>query len=297
MPYATLDGIKTHYVTQGSGPHLLMMAPRGFNSRIESWKMGKWGEMDAFKELSKHFTIVAYDRRESGLSGGRVEVLTWSAFARHAKLLLEHLKVEKAWVIGPCMGVAVAAQFGVQYPDSTVALMLPQPVGGHKWFMRLRSFFDRHIDFVRQNGLEAVKARALASEGKNFQDDPEAGPWSTPIFNDANFATRYGQQSVPRYLEIVAASRDAMFPSSFVSGPDAEDLMQVDLPCLVWPGDDPSHATSAAHQLRELLPRVHYWDLHVSQQTWQGQLETLLKFKKDVENGAVQRKPPDAPRH
>jgi hypothetical protein len=40
MPFATLDGIKTHYVKQGSGPYLLMMAPRAFDSTLESWKHG-----------------------------------------------------------------------------------------------------------------------------------------------------------------------------------------------------------------------------------------------------------------
>src|SRR6185436_8529573 len=132
MPFATLDGIKTNYFTQGSGPHLIMMAPRGFNSRIESWKGGKWAEMDVFNALSKHFTIIVYDRREAGLSGGRVEVLTWNLFAQHAKLLLEHLNVEKAWVMGACMAVGVATAFGSKYPETCHALMLPQPVGGHK---------------------------------------------------------------------------------------------------------------------------------------------------------------------
>ncbi len=289
MAYATLDGIKTHYMTQGSGPHLLMMAPRGFNSRIESWDGGKWKEMDVFNALAKHFTIVAYDRREAGLSGGRVEVLTWDTFARHSKLLMEHLGVEKSWVIGPCMGVAVAAQYGVLYPDACIGLMLPQPVGGHRWFTRLRSFFDRHTAFVREHSLQAVVQRAL-TEGKNFQDDPEAGPWARPIVNDAGFAARYVKQDVSRYLEIVTASRDAMFPSADVSGPPAEDIMQLDVPCLVWGGDDPSHATSAAQQLRELLPRVSFWDKHVSEQTHEGMLEQILGFKAAVEAGSVQRK-------
>jgi pimeloyl-ACP methyl ester carboxylesterase len=284
MPFATLDGIRTHYFTQGSGPHLLMMAPRGFNSRIESWQGGKWAEMDVFNALAKHFTIVAYDRREAGLSGGRVEVLNWRTFAQHAKLLLEHLGVEKTWVIGPCMGASVAATFGVVYPETCVGLMLPQPVGGYRWVTRLRSYFDRHIAFVREHGLEAVSRRA---EGASFQDDPEAGPWARVLFNDAAFASHYVKQDPGRYLEIVAASRDAMFPDSFVSGPSGEDLMGIDIPTLVWSGDDPSHATSAAHQLRELLPRVDYWDLHVSKQTAQGQLEQILRFKKAVEGGSV----------
>ncbi len=284
MPFAVLEGIRTHYLTKGSGPHLLMMAPRGFNSRIESWQGGKWGEMDALNALARHFTLIAYDRREAGLSGGRVEPLQWTTFARHAKLLLEHLGVDKAWVIGPCMGASVAATFGVLYPESCIGLMLPQPVGGYRWFTRMRSFFDRHIAFVRDEGLEGVRRRA---KGETFQEDPETGPWGNTIANDPGFAARYVKQDVERYLGIVAASRDALFPDSFVSGPGGQDLTALDIPTLVWPGDDPSHATSAAHQLRELLPRVQYWDLHVSQQTAQAQFERILEFRKAVEAGEV----------
>ncbi len=116
MPFATLDGIKTHYVKQGSGPVLLMMAPRGFESTLQSWEHGKWKEMNAIEALSRHFTVVAYDRREAGLSGGRVEVLTWKVFAQHAKLLLEHLDIEKAFVLGVCMGVGVADAIRLHLP-------------------------------------------------------------------------------------------------------------------------------------------------------------------------------------
>ena len=284
MPYAVLDGIKTHYMKQGSGPCLLMMAPRGFNSSIESWRAGKWQEMDALNVLARHFTVVAYDRREAGLSGGRVEVLTWRTFARHAKLLLEHLGVERTWVIGPCMGASVATKFASIYPDSCIGLMLPQPVGGFRWMNRTRGFFGRHIAFARDNGLQAVRERALA-ERRSFQQDPESGPWGSSMVNDDAFAARFVKQDIGRYLEIVQATRDAMFDSTFVSGASAEELMAIDIPALVWPGDDASHATSAAHQLREILPRVRYWDMHPSKQTGQNMLGELLRFKNDVEEG------------
>src|SRR5215217_2572910 len=79
MPFATLNGIRVQYVVQGKGPHLLMFAPGGFRSVISRWTAqgGKreWKEMDALDTLSRHFTCIAYDRRESGQSGGRVEPL------------------------------------------------------------------------------------------------------------------------------------------------------------------------------------------------------------------------------
>ena len=289
MPFATLDGIKTHYVKQGSGPVLLMMAPRGFESTLQSWEFGKWKEMNAIDALSRHFTVVAYDRREAGLSGGRVEVLTWKVFAQHAKLLLEHLDIEKAFLLGVCMGVGVATQFACLYPEACAGLILAQPVGGHRWKVRAHSFFNRHIDFVREFGLDVVRERA---KGKNFMRDPEAGPWASPIFNDPAFAERFVKQDLDAYIETLSRSRDALFPDTFVSGPLPEELVALDIASSIWPGDDASHSTSGAQQLRELLPRMEYWDLHPSQQTHHNMLERMVAFKKTVETSGL----PPSPR-
>jgi pimeloyl-ACP methyl ester carboxylesterase len=289
MPFATLDGIKTHYVTKGTGPHLLMMAPRGFESTLQSWDHGKWKDMDALEALSKHFTIVAYDRREAGQSGGRIEVLTWTVFAQHAKLLLEHLNIERAFVLGVCMGVGVAAEFAHLYPEACIGLILAQPVGGYRWQLRTHAFFDRHIAYARKHGLEVVRARA---KGQNFMRDPEAGPWTSAIANDAAFSERFVKQDLDTYLAILAESRDALFPDTFVSGPRPEVLMKIDTAASIWPGDDASHSTSGAQQLRELMPRMEYWDLHPSKQTADNMLDRTVAFKRVVETMGLPPSPP-----
>jgi len=288
MPFATLDGIKTHYVRQGSGPPLLMMAPRAFNSTLRSWEHGKWNDMKAIEALSRHFTVIAYDRREAGQSGGRLEPLTWKVFAQHAKLLIEHLQVERTYVLGVCMGVAVANQFACLYPEVCTALILAQPVGGHRWMDRMHTFFDRHLAYVWYNGLGAVRGRA---KGKNFMEDPEAGPWATSIANDAAFAERFVRQDFDGYMNLVRRSRDAMFPDTFVSGPSSDDLLTIDVPASIWPGDDASHSMSSAHQLRELLPRMEYWDLHPDKQTAENMLARLVEFKNTVETRGLPRSP------
>lgn len=40
MPTALIDGLKVNYIVQGSGPHLLMLAPGGFDSTIARWSAG-----------------------------------------------------------------------------------------------------------------------------------------------------------------------------------------------------------------------------------------------------------------
>ena len=43
--------------------------------------------------------------------------------------------------------------------------------------------------------------------------------------------------------------------------------MRLDIPTLVVPGHDPSHATSAARYVEECLPRAEYWDVMPDKQT------------------------------
>ncbi len=282
MPLINLDGIQTNYIKYGKGPHLLMMAPKGFDSSLSSWDHGKWKDMDAIKRLSSAFTVIAYDRRESGLSGGRVEMLNWNVYAHQAKLLIEHLQIEKTYVLGVCMGVGVATQFASNYPNACMGMILAQPVGGVRWQHRMHQFFNRHISFVREFGLTAVIAR---SEGKNFMSDPEGGPWTKNISSDKNFANYFHSFDCNEYLSIVERSRDALFPDSFVSGPGWNELILTDVPASIWPGNDASHSTSSAHQLRELLPKMEFWDLKPSEQNADNMFAKILAFEEKLRSG------------
>jgi hypothetical protein len=182
------------------------------------------------------------------------------------------------------MGVAVANQFAYLYPEAASGLILAQPVGGHRYRNRFNLFFNRHIAFVRQRGLEAVRARAT---GKNFMENPEAGPWATILAQDAKFAERFCKQNVEDYLATVEQSRDSMFSSTFVAGPSPDQLMTIDTAATIWPGNDASHSTSGAHQLRELMPRMDYWDQDPSRQNAADMLERILNFQQTLESGGL----------
>src|SRR5882672_8596000 len=109
MPMATIDGLEVNYDVKGSGPALLMLASGGFDATLEKWTTaGVWKGMRPLDSLANDFRVIAYDRRESGASGGRVERLTWALFADQAKALLDHLKISDAYIMGGCMGCSVA---------------------------------------------------------------------------------------------------------------------------------------------------------------------------------------------
>jgi len=98
-----LDGIATRYEILGEGPPLLLYAPGGFDASIEKWRaQGVYERIKLLEHLPKKYRCIAFDRRECGQSGGRVEPLTWRHYAAHGKALLEHLGTARAHLIGGC---------------------------------------------------------------------------------------------------------------------------------------------------------------------------------------------------
>jgi hypothetical protein len=72
--------------------------------------------------------------------------------------------------------------------------------------------------------------------------------------------------------------RRNLFDRDTSPGAEPEALMKLDIPALVIPGKDESHATSAARYLEECLPKAEYWDARPEDQTEQAAAARLLEF-------------------
>jgi len=70
----------------------------------------------------------------------------------------------------------------------------------------------------------------------------------------------------------------ALFDRDAAPGAEPEELMRLDIPALVVPGHDASHATSAARYLEECLPRSAYWDVPVERQDEDATNARVLEF-------------------
>lgn len=277
MPVANVDGIDTYYEIYGSGTPILMCAPGGFDATIEKWRVASaWTGIDAIQTLASQHTVVVYDRRECGRSGGRVERLGWASYTKQGKALLEHLRIDSAFVMGGCMGCSVALAFGVHYPEVTRGLILHWPVGGYRWKANSQARFMRHYEFAKQKGLSGVIERA--QDKKNFWLDPEAGPWAGLIAANESFAKRFVSLDLEGYLGLIITSGRTLFDRDTATGAEPEEVMGVKAPALIIPGDDQSHATSGAHYLRELLPNAIFWNVMPPAQTTQNVCERILEF-------------------
>ncbi|HLI37560.1 MAG TPA: alpha/beta hydrolase [Streptosporangiaceae bacterium] len=267
MPTAVIDGIATRYEVTGSGPPLLMFSPGGFNAALENWSsLGIYRRLRLLDHLTAAYTCITFDRRESGLSGGRVERVTWADYAAQGRGLLDHLGIGRSHLMGGCAGCSVAIALGASCPGRVMSMVLYWPAGGAKYRIRQQSRFAQHLAFAAERGLPEVAALAAGSE-RGFTQDPRVGPWAPVIRTDQEFASGYVKQDPGRYQITVSGMARVLFDRDTVPGAEPEDLLRLELPALVIPGHDDSHATSAARYLEECLPRAEYWDIPVSDQT------------------------------
>src|SRR5207253_5725527 len=174
------------------------------------------------------------------------------------------------------------AAFGVMHPQSVLSMILFWPVGGAKYRISSHQRFAEHLAYVQSQGLEAVVA-LVAKDGKAFGADPRGGPWASVIKHDHAFAESYAKQNVDAYKLIVAGMARMLFDRDTAPGAEPEDLLRLDIPALIIPGRDASHATSAARYLEECLPKSQYWDVLPEQQTEACAPARVMEFLGSVE--------------
>jgi pimeloyl-ACP methyl ester carboxylesterase len=182
---------------------MLMFSPGGFDATLEQWStIGVYARTKLLEHLSQRYTCIIADRRECGESAGRVERVTWSHFAAQGKGLLDHLHIERAHILGGCMGCSGAMAFAVTYPNATLSMVLYWPVGGARYRINSYQRFAEHLAYVHQKGLEQVVS-LVKEEGKPFNRDPRGGPWASVIRRDSAFADSFATQTPDDYKLIV----------------------------------------------------------------------------------------------
>lgn len=110
MPQIKVRGIDLYYETQGQGEPLVLLhnglgCTRSFTQQVD--------------ELSKHFTVVSYDRHGYGRSAHIVTLAgNWlDASVDELSSLLDQLRIEKAHLCGICVGGAMALLLAARSPE------------------------------------------------------------------------------------------------------------------------------------------------------------------------------------
>jgi pimeloyl-ACP methyl ester carboxylesterase len=106
---------KIRYRDVGEGPVIVLL--HGYLETLKIWN----GIVD---ELRADFRIIAPDLPGHGHSTISEDIQTMELMAKEVKLLLNHLEIEKCFMVGHSMGGYVALAFLELYPDMLLGLSL-----------------------------------------------------------------------------------------------------------------------------------------------------------------------------
>lgn len=233
--FADIDGVRIHYQEKGTGTPLVLL--HGFTSSTYSWK-------DVFEPLSKSFRVIAVDLKGFGFSGKPDGDYTRRAQGILVAHLLDHLKIEKAWLAGNSMGGEVALNIALQNPQHVAGLILIDSAG-----VNVSGANSLAPGYTRIPVVGPVLiALALTSDGlvrqgleKSFYDDAKVTDERVAAYHRP-LKTRGGQLAARR-----ARTQWGLFPIE-------QDLSKISVPTLlIWGAEDELIPLEAGRKMNALI--------------------------------------------
>ena len=115
MPFCHCGDITLYYETVGNGYPLLLLS--GLSG-------GTWSWFGQVPYLSKHYHVVTLDNRGAGRSSQPAGPYRMVDLAEDALCLLDHLKMDRALVMGLSMGGMIAQELAILSSERVRALVL-----------------------------------------------------------------------------------------------------------------------------------------------------------------------------
>jgi 3-oxoadipate enol-lactonase len=237
MPQAFINGVHLHYESYGNGFPLVLAYGLGGNT-------GMWaGQIEAF---AAHYRLILWDPRGHGRSDSppHPDQYSLSISAEDLRGLLDHLRIDSAYVGGQSMGGGIAARFALAYPERVAALLIidSASASGLAMSAAMRTMREKTIELAETQGMAAV-ADYVITANPNLRTQAEATPEARQrlrqMFLDLN---------PTGYAHTIRALLNETFPT--------ERLSTLTMPTLVLVGDaDP--ALEAATWTHQQIPGAH----------------------------------------
>jgi len=229
MEELTINGLRIAFQRKGKGQELVLLHGALSDSRI--WE-------NQIEELSKEFSVIAWDNPGCGLSEDPPDTFRLKDFADCLALFIEELKLDHPHILGLSFGSGLALEFYHHYPTIPKTLILVSAYAG--WAGSLPP------EIVNERLKQGIKQSFLPP--KEVVEE-----WVPTLFSE----------SVPREVVEKTASIMADFHpkgmrvmlSAFAEADLRETLSTINIPTLLIYGDlDKRSPLNVAKVLHENIP-------------------------------------------
>jgi 3-oxoadipate enol-lactonase len=232
MAFARVNGIVLHHqiLGQTNGPVLVFINSLGSDFRI-------WQAM--VPAFTDRFHVILYDKRGHGLSDAPPAPYSIDGHTDDLLALLDHLKIDKAALVGLSVGGMIAQRMAVRVPDRVTALTLCCTAAK----IGTPELWAERISAVEEGGIEPITGNILQR-------------WFTPHFREtrqeevAGWGNMLVRTPAHGYAGTCAAIRDADLRS---------DAGRIKAPTLCVAGDqDGSTPPDVVRGTAELIPGARF---------------------------------------
>ncbi len=178
---------------------------------IHGWLLSRRYWLPLIEQLQPHYQCLSYDLRGFGDSqpsstGSSTYSYTPAAYAEDLALLLQHLKIKSAWLVGHSLGGTIALQAADQHPEQVKGVICINAGGG----IYLKEEFEK----FRSAGQQLVKFRPRWLT---------LFPLLDLLFSRTQVASPIGRQwGRQRVIDFVTANSEAALNSLLDSTTEAE---------------------------------------------------------------------------
>ena len=184
--YATVNGVKLHYLVAGKGAPVILL--HGYAQNSHMWR-------PAMKELAKSHRVLAPDLRGFGDSAKPESGYDKKTMAQDVHALAQSLGIQKAGVAGHDIGLMVAYAYATQYPSEVDRLALMDAfipgIGDTTNLFLLKDLW--HFHFYGPTPLALVKGRERIYFEHFWNDFAADGTKSVSEADRRFYAQKYAQ--------------------------------------------------------------------------------------------------------
>jgi pimeloyl-ACP methyl ester carboxylesterase len=189
--FASVNGVRLHYLVAGSGEPVILL--HGYAQNSHMWR-------PLIPELAKTHTVVAPDLRGFGQSSKPANGYDKKTMAQDIHALALSLRMKSAIVVGHDIGLMVAYAYAAHYPKEVDRVVLMDAflpgVGDWTTVWLLRDLW--HIHFYGETPLKLVTGRERIYF-EHFWNDFAADPkHSVPEADRRFYAASYAQPGAMR---------------------------------------------------------------------------------------------------
>jgi pimeloyl-ACP methyl ester carboxylesterase len=230
------NGVAIHYLVEGEGEPVVLIHGFAANARVI------WALPGTLGALARDHRVIALDCRGHGKSGKPHDPKKYgNEMIEDVVRLLDHLKIDRAHVVGYSMGSVIALKLATQHPQRVRSLVL---AGGGLVWADSENLFTRELPESLENGKGFLPLfRRLVPREKPPTEE------QLQLFNQVLLA-----MNDPKALSaMLRGSRQLVVE-------DSEAIKRVQAPTLLLVGSiDP--ILEAIEPLRRLLPNVRYVEI------------------------------------